>query len=134
MEEILTAGGFSTDLGESVYEWLEAPLQETDPITLIYRDGGHVTVREIGCHNHTLTMQVVLTIPAAATQETVRQAIADVIKAVGTDVNWSALAQDTSVGSDEEIEIEHEGRKIAGVSLKFAIEYTTAPFDPYTAA
>jgi|GEM_PF-1253406 len=135
MKGILIASGFSTNLGQSVYEWLEIPLQGTDPITLTCREGGHVTtVHTIGRHKHTLTMQVVILIPSAATPATVRKAIADVIKAVGTDVTWSTLAQDTSVGTDEEIEIEHAGRKVAGVGLKFAIEYTTAPYDPYTAA
>ena len=134
MKTIKTTAGYKTNLGASVFEWLEAPLQESDPISLVYRDLQDTVVRAIGCHTHTLTMQIVLIIPAAATAAQVRNAIADVISCVGTDVTWSNLAQDTSVISDEEIEIEHQNRKIAGVSLKSEIEYTTAPYDPYTAA
>lgn len=134
MKTIKTANGYETNLGNSVYEWLQAPLQEDDPVSLNYRDRSNVTVRAVGCHEHRLTMEVVLAITKAATPAQVRKMIADVIVCVGTDPQWSGLAEDTRPVSDEEIEIEHRGRKIAGVSLKFEIQHNTAPFDPYTAA
>jgi len=131
---IKTTGGYQTNLGNSVYEWLQAPLNEDDPVTLIYRDRGNVVVRAIGCHEHTMMLEILLAMTHAASPATVRNMIADVIQCVGTDVTWGGLAQDTGAVSDEEIEFEHSGRKVAGISLKFEIEYTTAPFDPYTEA
>lgn len=134
LESITIDNGYQTNLGDSVFGWLSAPLNSDDPVSLIYRDRKNTVIRAIGCHEHTLTIEAILIIAKAANLETVRNMIADVTQCVGVDVTWGGLAQDTGPVWDEEIEIEHSGKKMAGVSIKFNIEYTTAPFDPYTEA
>jgi len=133
MKTIKVAAGYVTDLGNKVYEWLQAPFQDDEAISLIYRDRNTPIERTVGCDINTLAMEVVVVIPSAATMEEVRKAVADVIKCVGVDVTWSGLAQDTSPITEDTVEFEHQNRKIAGILLTFNIMYTTAPFDPYTA-
>lgn len=133
-ETITVNNGYQTDIGNSIYEWLSAPLNDDDPVSLIYRDRQNVTVVAIGCHEHTLTIEAVLIITHAATLATIRNMIADVVQCVGANLTWGGLAQDTGPPLDEEIELEHKGKKMAGVSIKFDIQYKTAPFDPYTKA
>jgi len=132
LKTILTANGYNSQLGRNVFEWREASLEGDELPGIVYRDREEAAAVTIGAHEHRLVLEVVVMLSGEEAPTLVRQMIADVITCIGTDRQWSTLAEDTAPFNDEEIEIEHGGKKYAGISLKFVITYQTLPFDPYT--
>jgi hypothetical protein len=131
LKTITTVNGYNTNLGNNIFEWRDAPLQESELPGAVYRDLQQTTVMAVGYHEHALALEILILLSGTEAATTIRKLIADVIKCVGTDRTWGTLAEDTLPVSDEEIAIEHAGKKIGGISLKFIIQYVTKPFDPY---
>ena len=80
----------------------------------------------------TLTIEISVFAKGTSAVEDVRQLMAQIEKTIGTDLNWSGLAEDTiqqDVGED--ISMVHKDKKIAGGKLVFEIQYTTDRFNPY---
>lgn len=135
---ILIAGGYQTDLGDNVFWWRDEPLQLTEMPGIRCRDTLETTVRAIGQHEHSLTIEGVISVNSSDNGETMRKVKADIIKALQTqippNVCLGGYAEDISPMTSETFEVEHEGSKIFGMLVRFEVQYATEPFDPYTQA
>lgn len=132
---ILTAGGYLTNAGAHVYPWLSRPVSTSNLLALAYRDTQEnseaLTSGAIGYHRHQLTIEVeVLVAAGATTMETMRQVLADVITAIGTDPHWGGLAEYTQPGFNR-IDIDQENKVVGGALITFAIIYSTKAWNPY---
>ncbi len=128
LKTILTANGYDTDLGSNVFEWRQVPLQASELPALIYRDAMSETeIIVLDKHTHKLTLEVeVKTEPGAIDGTLARKMIADVVKAIGVDHTWGALAIKTDPLNSEIIFDEGGKEKIiSGAIINFEIMYRT---------
>jgi hypothetical protein len=131
LKAVLKAGEYNTNLGQNVFEWRETDLQEAELPGVKYRDKNNETVITVG--KHLQVMPVTFDLYWTGTAEDIRKLIADLIKAIGTDITWGGLAEDTTPpGDSEEIRAEQNDKKIWHAQLKFTVEYLTDPWDPFT--
>ncbi len=124
---VTTEGNYETNLGESVYEWQEAPLAEDAGPACSYKDT--VTVRNYssGLWEHTMALELFL---YGNTPAQVRQMIADVLKAIGTKPTWDGLAKWTRLVG-EDTGADQKNRKVFISHLTFNVQYTTVYWSAY---
>lgn len=130
-EAILTGNGYGSDLGESVHEWRSHAFPEGELPAVVLRDLAETAVAAVGVHEHSLTMEAEIVLSGHELPAEIRALIADVTACIGADVTWGGLAEATYPPDDEAIVIEQGNRQIAGVRIRFVIEYVTEPFNPY---
>ena len=128
---ITITNGYETNAGNNVYEWRSSAMIESELPGLIYRDTQETEALSIGYQVHTLTIEIEGYVVGNAAPANLRKLIADVIKAIGVDSLWSALAEDTR-SVEETIQVEQEERRIAGTRIKIEVDYRTGIFNPYT--
>ena len=132
-EAITVVNGYNYDLGSNVTEWKTVNHDEASLPALVFRDINEDS--EPGPHPayiNDLRMQVeIKTEEGATTSSAIRKMIADVIKVIGTDVQWSTLALNTILEGNR-IEIYQTEKIIGGAEISFMIRYRTNAFDPYT--
>ena len=63
-----------------------------------------------------------------ATATNARKALADVIKAIGTDDKWGGLARRTLPKKDE-ITVDQESDRVGGARIEFIVEYSRRPWE-----
>lgn len=132
---ITVAGGYQTNLGQSLHEWRSERLP-ADANGLILRDEVAQTPlpeKNTGRWKRCLKVAVDLVIAESAEQATeARKALADVVKAIGVDPLWKDAdgheLADRTIPGDEHIMADREGNWIGGARLEFVIEYFTAPW------
>ena len=130
LKTIKTVNGYETNLGDNVFELRPAPLQDSELPGVVYYDTNETHDIAVQTHIHTISINMDVITSGATTIATVRKMIADIIKAVGVDVTFGNLAEDSRILSDD-IKIEHESKLIGGALIKMEIEYTTNTFNPY---
>jgi hypothetical protein len=129
---------YNLNLGRNVSWWRpnELPLQVSELPAICCKDTNETTVRAMGQHEHALTIEAVIALESTDTGATARQAIADLVKALGTNVSpnvcLGGYAEDINPIESEVFEVVQEGIKGYGVAVKFQVIYATRPFDPYT--
>lgn len=133
---ILIVNGYKTDIGAHVEEWDIQPLDPNlETIQIEYRDEAGTTGYEaVGQHLHTLPVTFrarVQNNTAGAALETVRKACADLYQAISLDVTFGGLAQDTNQQGDIAEEFDAAADSAAAAVVKYQIEYTTLPGNPY---
>ena len=133
LKTILIANGYKTDAGNNVYHWLEVPGAQEDMPFITYRDAGEVVEDVVvGEQWRTINLEIGAFNKGATVDQGMRSLIADIEQCIGTDLRWSGLAEDTTmVGGAEDIEMEHKDKKLAGILLRFEIEYTAERFNAY---
>ena len=129
---ILTTNGYETNLGSNIFVWKPEPFAATEVPGADIQDQEETTDLAAQLHEHLLTIAVKVVGSGATIENDTRKYIADVIKAVGVDVTWGALAQDTAPTGIDLIDVAIDDAVRMGVQLNFIIQYTTVPFDPYT--
>ncbi|MFH2073973.1 MAG: hypothetical protein ABIJ57_01310 [Pseudomonadota bacterium] len=138
LKTILVANGYNLNSGSNVFWWRDSPLQISELPGILCMDTVDTTVRAIGQHEHALTIELIISLESSDTGATARQAIADVIKALGTNVSpnvcLGGYAEDINPPDSELFEVSHEGIRGYGVMMTFQIIFATSPFDPYTKA
>lgn len=132
---ILTASGYLTNAGQSVYDWLHRSVAAPSLLALVYRDSQEnseaSTAGAIGYHRHQLNMEVeILVANGSTTMETMRKVLADIVTVIGTDPRWSGLAESTLPGSNR-IEVDQENKIVAGALFTFTVVYSTKAWNPY---
>lgn len=132
LKAMLFSNGYELDLGKSVHEWRSIPLDEGDLPAVVYRDRNEVLEITVGRHDHRMDLEIEIILSGAAAPTDLRRAIADVVKAVGSDRTWGGLAFDTGYGESESITVVQNERRVAGAILRFVVSYVTDPFDNYT--
>jgi len=121
-----TDGGFNSNLGAHVFDWLDRELADSELESLVYRDRTNeiasFTNRE---YTNKLRLEIVIkTRSADTTPEKLREMIEDVYAAIGTDDTWGGLALDTQPIS-EEMEVRHEDKITGTAKIVIEIEYQT---------
>jgi hypothetical protein len=132
---------YNTNLGNNIFWWRDLeknPFQLSELPGMVCRDTNQTTVRAVGQHEHTLTIEGVIMVAAADSGETARYLIADITTAIGSNcppnVCLGGYAQDIGPLESEVFDVQHEGKKGFGVSFQFPVQFCTAPFNPYTQA
>ena len=129
---ILTTAGYHTNLGSNVFEWKGTKFEAREMPGIDVRD----TVDEIdhrsidtptNVDTHRLTVMLSLAVDGSTSTDSVREMIADVYKAIGTDPTFGALAIDSWVVKDE-VDTEQEELRISGVEIEIAVLYRTSLF------
>lgn len=133
LKTILVVNGYKTNAGQHVYEWRETPLDESLLPAIVYRDVNcDNSFMATGVHFHKMNMEIEVVCAAGTTTPAgAREIIADVVKAIGTDIEWGNLAINTYPGIDE-MQVEQNDKKIAGILMRFEIHFRTKEWDPYT--
>lgn len=123
---ILKTGGYKTDVGAHVFDWLDRALADNELDAIIYRD----IINEIEpetIHDYTNKLQLHIEVKTKKGKDTakqVRMMIEDVYKAIGTDDRWDNLAIDTQPVS-EEMDIQQFDKIEGSANIIVIIEYTT---------
>ncbi len=135
---IKPTAGYNPNLGNTVFWWRDTPLQISELPAICCKDTNDTMVRVTGQDEHSLSIELTISLESSDSGATARQAIADVIKALGTNISpnicLSGYAQDILSPDSETFEVEHEGIKGYGVTMVFQVIYATLHFDPYTQA
>lgn len=129
MATIITANGYTSNVGQKIFEWQLKPVEPADLPCILLSDPveENLGAGEVGKNSSHRTFGLefeisLLLAEADATAAKARVAIADVIKAIGADQQWNMLARRTEPVSDELI-LDSEGARISGVRMKFTVEY-----------
>ena len=136
LKTVLVVNGFETDAGLNVFEWRDAPLQESELPGMVYRDMQDPITQSKTTHIHDLSIEIECFAAGSGVPTTLRKMIADVNKVLGettTDgrVTFSALAIDVFPESEEMV-VEQDSRRLMSAAIKFSIQYHTRKFDPFT--
>lgn len=121
---ILKTGGYKSDLGVHVYDWLKCDLDTTELPGLIYRDvENEIEPYTAGLYNNKIILEIEIKAETGSTTaESLREMVEDVYKAIGSDDLWGGLAIDTQPRS-EKIFIEQIDKIIGSAFLIIQIEY-----------
>lgn len=140
MQEILSASGYYSNLGQNIYEWRPklvteggasyVPFEQTELPAIDIRDplDTVVTIEQGGTEEHSLSVEFEIAHEAAATGQTMRKQIADVRKAIGVDVSWGGLASDTSREMTTETVHLQGDRKFFRTLVRTKITYLTSEY------
>lgn len=132
LETILIAGGYKTDAGKNVFAWRKFGIPDTELPALVYQDTDHTQDQgAIDLVDNFLEVTVeAIAIKGATSEDQIREMLADVITAIGTDETWGGLAFDTSQPSTP-MDAEQMEKKLFGSRITFTIEYNTERFNAY---
>jgi hypothetical protein len=131
--KIKVADGYHTDCGLNVFLWKSAAVEKTDLPCIILQDekndflieGVHVVANAF---TQWLSVSLVIVLSQGGTTDTMmRQAFADVYRAIGTDDTYGGIALQTRLISDE-IQIQQEARTIAAGVVKIEIMWRTGKY------
>lgn len=133
---ITTANGYQTDIGLKQTEWNPGPKgadPEADELPgHDIRDeveAAEVTNKNSGTFDRALEIVVIAELKEAGPGAgEARQALEDLIKAVGIDPTWGGLARRT-LPVEEDINVDELGQRIGAARLKFKVEYSRRPWE-----
>ena len=130
---ILTSGGYQTDIGARVTQWNVKSIDERSVRGIDIMDVEEETTDQVTRHqDHTLTMWAVVHAKESdSTASYLRNAIADVWRAIGTDRRWSTLARDT-LPIKSEMLFNQAGQLNGAARIQFKILYRTATYNPFS--
>lgn len=137
MKAILTTGGYHTNLGSHVFVnrprliaadgSIGSVMVEASelPCVVVSDPQDEISPETFSTDKHRLTVELEIRAEGGADCAVdMRQMIADVYKAIGSDTTWGALAVNTLPGSDETVIL--QGDKIVGATLiKIVVEFNT---------
>lgn len=130
LKTIKTIAGYQTNLGNNVFEWNNKPLAANEMPGLIYRDVSNSRQEgAIGKFRWGLNVEIEIMTSGSTAAADVRKMLADVYKAIGTDVYFSALAVTTEQPESDEMQIVKEDKKIGGALIKLSIIYDAAKWE-----
>jgi hypothetical protein len=116
------------DVFPSVFAWRTTDFAAEELPAIVYRDTHDEVTVTVGCHLHKLTLECNLYCLGEARD--MRQMLAVLVRTIGADVTWGALAEDTQIEAGSETTIaEQNDRKVWHSHIKFGIEYLTDPWE-----
>ncbi len=131
LQTITVSNGYETDIGSSVYEWRVMNFEETELPAMDVRDKGETVEVRGGNHDYTLSIEIETRVSGSTAATTMRDIIADVMKAIGTDSSFNSLVQNTKPVQNEIVEIDQKDKRISSVLQTFEVKYLTKAFKPY---
>lgn len=126
LKTIKTTGGYKTNAGQNVFDWLDRDLADTELDAIIYRDRtDDLTPLSTRKFENRVTVEIeAKTKQAAGTARRLREIIEDIYKAIGTDETFSGLARSTRP-EREEIDITQQDKISGAATLSISIVYET---------
>lgn len=132
LKAILKTGGYETDIGANVFDWLAESLEETDLPALIYRDVSVETeVVNFQQFVHRMAIKIMVAVQSSTPMTEIRKILADIDEAIGVDYTWGGLALFTEREGDES-GVEIADKKYAGCQVSFLVTFRTLGWDDYT--
>lgn len=134
MKTILKSGGYHTNLGASVFVWRTVGVPASELPILIIKDSidtkmGEGVSTPYSKDDWKLDIEIItLASDGNASDTALRQAVADIYKAIGTDDTWSGKASSTFLESDEIGLIKQEDKTVIGAVVKFYVQYRTSKY------
>lgn len=129
---VLVANGYQTDVGADQTEWhLTAKPPDELPSHEVRDEIEEANVEKptSGLYERRLEITIIASLVEEAAGATkARLALADIIKAVGTDPTWNGLAKFT-LPLQEQIMVAEEGQRISGVTVTFVVVYFRKPWE-----
>ncbi len=123
---ILVTGGYKTNIGNHVFDWLDRDLADTELDALTYRDKSNdIELESFSKQSNNITVEIeIKTKSGSTTAQQTRLMIKDVYRAIGTDETWSGLAIETQPVS-EEMDLDFSDKKIGSAKVVIKILYET---------
>lgn len=131
LQTITIANGYETNVGGNVNDWHVSNFEETELPAMDVRDVNESTEVRGSLHQNTLSIEIETKVSGTASATTMRDIIADVVKAIGTDPSFSGLAQNIVPVQNATVELDQKDKRIASVLQSFDILYLTTAFKPY---
>ncbi len=136
LKAILISGGYITNIGQNVKEWYQVPVDAAVNDLLSYEDP---TCKRIDPPDEEddnaaaydykrLTVNIFVITSGSTAPAKLRIYIADVLKAVGSDVTWGGLALNTTLDGDDS-EVVHEKKKLGGTQITIYIDYKVVQWE-----
>ena len=132
LQTITVANGYYSNLGSNIKLFSSLPLQEDElPACVIFDKVNQIDGEGINgssnVWNHILNVTLQIVCGGNTIDTTARQIIADVYKALSTDLTLSSTCIDINAVSDT-LEIEHDSKLVAGATIEILIKYRTNKF------
>jgi hypothetical protein len=128
MQGITIVGGYATDIGKKVTEWKLTPYGASETEGLDIKDVGNTPDPDFaasGVWAWRMKIKVlVLAVKGTTTGTYIRSVIADILKAVGTDITWGGLAITTHQPEDNMV-VDEQGKIIGDAEVDVEISYNT---------
>ncbi|MDD5774365.1 MAG: hypothetical protein PHS64_00305 [Candidatus Omnitrophica bacterium] len=134
---ILQENGYATDIGKNVYFWRTVALGQNNLPAIICRDRLRTDWGTIGAWDRYLDVEIEMYLKPDISGDfdgadyVMRQVLADLETAVGSDVKWDDLAEDTHVIENPEIDIAARDNVYVAALARMTVEYQTLPWNPY---
>ena len=131
MQSIRTSAGYYTNLGSKVYEWRLTSFEDGDLPGINIADPEQTTINELtqgnyNKHDHILSVSIQVVYSSSSTPALVRKMIADVKKAISTDLTWCGLAYNTTATDEPEtMDLEQKEGIYGSAFIKINIYYRT---------
>jgi len=124
---------YKTDIGKKLTEWNPGPKDEDELPGIDIRDELERTVigesKNSGVYERQLEITVIAEVKEPnPTAEVARNALEDLIHAVGVDPQWGGLARRT-LPDEDEITVDSLGQRVGAARLKFKVEYSRKPWE-----
>ena len=131
LKTILTAGGYQSNIGSKVYNYVTYDISDSDLPCIVYRDPEIIPLTAIQSQivtcDYLLNVEIMAMYNASTAIANIRKAIEDIKKAIGTDPTFTAKAINTyhSPENNDIITVDQGERKIAYGIVKIQIHYRT---------
>jgi hypothetical protein len=124
--ELIQGSPYHTTIGTNVYVWHPTPVHGNRLPCIIIRDLSDTLLAQNIYDNwdHRLTVAISVMAKGTTSDETVREMIADVLTAIGTDHTWGSKAVLTDFVGDEML-VDQEEDRISGATITIEIQYRT---------
>ena len=130
LKTILTTGGYETNVGGNVF-WWRSRLDQAGLPAIVCLDRQHQEWAATASWRRTLIIDLEIYLaPAGAPDTAMRQALADIETAIGSDVTCGGLAEDTSFFEGEHMSLDDHESIVVASGFFITIEYTTEPWNP----
>ena len=133
LKTIQIINGYETDAGKNVFHYKENPFEQANLPCIEYRDiSDSPEYLSFGLFLHVIMLEIRAYANGVNVDKTIRKIRADIEKAIGTDLTWDGLAEDTrQINISQDIDLEHKEKKNAGILFPIAIEYVSEGWSPY---
>jgi hypothetical protein len=135
LKTILVTGGYMTNSGQNVYEWLSTDLAVSALPAIAYKDptdsGGEIVVIAgpvNSLREFSLNVDFTLIASGADVRGQILNMIDDLVRAIGVDPTWGGLAISTDFDTNDTTIEQHE-ETIGSCTVKMSIIYRTKIWD-----
>ena len=125
-KSILIVGGYQTDIGKNVFAWRSTAFTDDELPGLAYLDLDESNDVSIGEWEHGMILEIDLHIlhETDAMRE-LRNAITDVLRAIGLDTRLGGLTEDITPSQRDFIKITQNDERYASCMLNMIVTYLT---------